>query len=31
MKDDSIKGIYDTLADCASISQHAGGIGASHP
>ena len=27
MKDDSIKGIYDTLADCASISQHAGGIG----
>ena len=22
-----IKGIYDTLADCASISQHAGGIG----
>lgn len=27
MKDDSIKGIYETLADCASISQHAGGIG----
>jgi ribonucleoside-diphosphate reductase subunit M1 len=27
MKDDSIKGIYDTLSDCASISQHAGGIG----
>ena len=27
MKDDSIKGIYDTLADCATISQHAGGIG----
>ena len=27
MKEDSIKGIYDTLADCATISQHAGGIG----
>jgi len=27
MKDDSIKGIYETLADCACISQHAGGIG----
>ena len=27
MKDDSIKGIYDTLSDCAIISQHAGGIG----
>ena len=27
MKDDSIKGIYETLSDCASISQHAGGIG----
>jgi len=27
MKDDSIKGIYNTLSDCASISQHAGGIG----
>jgi len=27
MKDDSIKGIYDTLSDCATISQHAGGIG----
>ena len=27
MKDDSIKGIYETLADCATISQHAGGIG----
>lgn len=27
MKDDSIKGIYDTLSDCAAISQWAGGIG----
>ena len=27
MKEDSIKGIYNTLADCATISQHAGGIG----
>ena len=27
MIDDSIKGIYETLADCATISQHAGGIG----
>ena len=27
MKEDSIKGIYETLSDCASISQHAGGIG----
>jgi ribonucleoside-diphosphate reductase alpha chain len=27
MKDDSIKGIYDTLASCAQISQSAGGIG----
>jgi len=27
MKEDSIKGIYNTLSDCASISQHAGGIG----
>ena len=27
MEDDSIKGIYSTLADCAAISQHAGGIG----
>ena len=26
-KEDSIKGIYNTLADCATISQHAGGIG----
>lgn len=26
-KDDSIKGIYSTLADCALISQSAGGIG----
>ena len=26
MKDDSIKGIYETLADCATISQHAGGL-----
>ena len=27
MKDDSIKGIYDTLYDCANISKYAGGIG----
>ncbi len=27
MKDDSIPGIYDTLKDCALISQSAGGIG----
>ncbi|MCS6970692.1 MAG: ribonucleoside-diphosphate reductase subunit alpha [Planctomycetota bacterium] len=27
MHDDSIEGIYKTLADCAKISQHAGGIG----
>jgi ribonucleotide reductase alpha subunit len=27
MKGDSIKGIYDTLEDCALISKHAGGIG----
>ncbi len=27
MKDDSIRGIYDTLEDCALISKHAGGIG----
>ncbi|MFC4262963.1 ribonucleoside-diphosphate reductase subunit alpha [Ferruginibacter yonginensis] len=27
MKDDSIAGIYDTLKDCAMISQSAGGIG----
>ena len=27
MKDDSIKGIYDTLGDCAQISKWAGGIG----
>jgi ribonucleoside-diphosphate reductase alpha subunit len=27
MNDDSIKGIYKTLSDCATISQHAGGIG----
>ena len=27
MSDDSIEGIYDTLKDCAKISQHAGGIG----
>lgn len=27
MKDDSISGIYDTLKDCALISQSAGGIG----
>ena len=29
MKDDSIKGIYDTLSQCANISQYAGGIGLS--
>lgn len=27
MNEDSIKGIYKTLADCAKISQYAGGIG----
>ena len=27
MKDDSIKGIYNTLQDCALISQYGGGIG----
>lgn len=27
MKDDSIRGIYDTLQDCALISQYGGGIG----
>ena len=27
MKDDSVMGIYDTLKDCAIISQHSGGIG----
>ena len=27
MNDDSITGIYKTLADCAQISKHAGGIG----
>lgn len=27
MSDDSIKGIYETLSDCADISQSAGGIG----
>lgn len=27
MEDDSIKGIYNTLSDCASISKWAGGIG----
>jgi ribonucleoside-diphosphate reductase alpha chain len=29
MKDDSIKGIYDTLSDCAQISKWSGGIGLS--
>ena len=29
MNDDSIKGIYKTLSDCAMISKHAGGIGLS--
>ncbi|KII64906.1 Ribonucleoside-diphosphate reductase large chain [Thelohanellus kitauei] len=27
MKDDSIKGIFDTLSECAAISKYAGGIG----
>lgn len=27
MKDDSIEGIFETLAECAKISKHAGGIG----
>ncbi len=27
IKDDSIRGIYETLEDCALISKHAGGIG----
>ena len=27
MQDDSIKGIFDTLGQCAAISKHAGGIG----
>ena len=27
MKEDSIDGIYDTLKQCAKISQSAGGIG----
>jgi ribonucleotide reductase alpha subunit len=27
MKEDSIRGIYETLEDCALISKHAGGIG----
>lgn len=27
IRDDSIRGIYRTLADCAQISQHGGGIG----
>jgi len=27
MQEDSIKGIYKTLSDCAQISKHAGGIG----
>ncbi len=27
MKEDSVLGIYDTLKDCAIISQHSGGIG----
>jgi len=27
MKDDSIKGIFDTVSDCAQISKYAGGIG----
>ena len=27
IKEDSIKGIYDTLSDCAQISKHGGGIG----
>jgi len=29
MQDDSIEGIYNTLTQCAKISQHAGGIGLS--
>ena len=29
MQDDSIKGIYDTLKQCAVVSKHAGGIGLS--
>tara|TARA_B100001287_G_scaffold36658_1_gene26082 strand:- start:2167 stop:4845 length:2679 start_codon:yes stop_codon:yes gene_type:complete len=29
MNEDSIKGIYKTLSDCAQISKHAGGIGLS--
>jgi len=29
MKEDSIKGIYDTLGDCAQISKWAGGVGLS--
>ena len=29
MEEDSVKGIYDTLKDCALISQHSGGIGLS--
>lgn len=29
MQDDSIKGIYDTLAECAQISKWAGGVGLS--
>ena len=29
MQEDSIKGIYKTLSDCAQISKHAGGIGLS--
>jgi ribonucleoside-diphosphate reductase alpha chain len=29
MQDDSIKGIYDTLAECAQISKWAGGVGMS--
>jgi ribonucleoside-diphosphate reductase alpha chain len=29
MQDDSIEGIYDTLKQCAKISQSAGGIGLS--
>lgn len=29
MTDDSISGIYETLARCAHISKNAGGIGAS--
>jgi ribonucleotide reductase alpha subunit len=29
MKEDSIKGIYETLGDCAQISKWAGGVGLS--